>query len=478
MNGTRVSRNVFKLFLSVTAAALLTLCIVMLVGCGKKSTGASPSGETYYLYDEDDDTFDEREKIFIDGEKCVISIEGEENMKDLNVDGKIEYGENDSITGSCGMIVTKLSDILSKEGLEDLYKELGVSSFEMKSEANIKLEFEGKKFNNVVVVTKQSMTIRGFEGLLSGLNGYDSSEEREVYCIKGQTPDYSMPIAFDFNGGTLNGEDGTTIKTDRDGKLVFPEGTPQKDGYIFSGYSYFKDGVTLNEGIKVDYPESKVYAVWRKMVFVTYNVNSSEYKINSESVVGVAQITRVIPPEVVPIVSDPTTKFKGWYSSEEGYIDFDFGFFVEENCELEAKWYSASDVKDYNDNIHTNYYGYITDKRNRVFVHFREKTFCEDDLGVYGGCLWKFTLYGVKNGQKDASVVYGSTDGFKTTDPSGMICVTDTLQGYKGGDAYLEIKDGNEVKGGFIVSGSDFDSDKGTHIFVDEYNMTTYRTRW
>ncbi len=475
MKSTRACGNVFKLFLSVTAAVLTALCMTLVIGCGKKSS--TVRGETFYLYDMEDGTFDEREKIFIDGEKCVISVEGEDGLKDLNIDGKVKYGENGKITGSCGMIVTKLSDILSQEGLEELYDDLGVSSFEMKSEANIKLEFEGKKFNNVVVTTKQSMTIRGFEGLLSGLNGSESSTEREVYCLKDQTPDLSVNIKVDFNGGTLDGKTSITYKTDEKGKLDLSDIKPTRDGYLLVGYmANNNEYYTFWEyGSNED---ATIAAVWRPMVYVTYNINSSEYKIDGESVVGVASGERVFPPEIVPIVGNPTTRFKGWYLSNDRCVDLYFGLFVSDNFELNAKWYSASDVKEYNDSIHTRDYGWVSDKSNKVLVHFKEKAFNEDDLGNYGGCSWKFTLYGVKNGQKDESVVYGTTSGFETTDPSGKICVTEALKGYKGGDAYLEVKDRQDVKGGFIILSSDFDLVKGTHIFVDESNPNAYRTRW
>ncbi len=478
MNGTRVSRNVFKLFLSVAAAALLTLCVVMLVGCGKKSTGAPPSGETYYLYDEEDGTFDEREKIFIDGEKCVISVEGVEGMKNLDVDGKIEYGEGNSITGSCGMIVSKLSDILSKEGLEELYDDLGVSSFEMKSEANIKLEFEGWKLNNFVVVTKQSFVIKGFEGLLSGLNCNDSSDDIEVYCIKGQTPDRSVPITFDFDGGTLNGKSSVVIYTDSDGKYTFPEGTPQRDGYVFRHYMTrhgilaLKDGDTAiwsNGAISDD-----VIAIWAERVVVTLDINSSEYKVDGDSVLITGKNMLVNIPTVVPVVADPTTRFKGWYCDSE--IMFDVMEQFESDITITAEWYDANKVNSYNNSLHSKSFN----KKDSIIVHFRPTFYNENDMGGYGGSIYTFNLYGMTNGVKDSSKKYG-TDGGSLwhSDESGRIQIIENVySAFSGKDElYLEILEWSEVIGGFKINKSDFDR-QGTHIFIDENNAITYRTRW
>ena len=466
-----------KIVLTVLAAAILSLCAFVFVGCGKKPT--RESGDTYCLYDEDDGTFDERESIHIDGEKCTIKSKGEDGMKDLTVDGKVLCDDKGGVRGSCGMIVTKLSDFMSEEGLEEFYDDLGVTSFDFEFTANIKFEFLGKRINNVLIVNSQSMKISGFTGLLSGMNGTQSTTEREVYCKKGETPDYSVPVTYDFNGGTLDGKSSVVVNTDKDGYYVFPQGMPTRDGYVFKRYET-EHGSSVDEEDRAywsDYtPIDELKAVWTKSITLTFDVNSSEYAVEGGNTLTVGENMLVELPRVVPAVPNTTTVFKGWhFGNVEATVPPQYRFTY--SVTLTALYYDAQFVSDYNSTLNARSYRYWRPTPGSLTVHFRENDYSPNEIDWYGGTSWNFTAYAVSNGNKVPSVRYGGTGNSFWNDESGMICHIDSLDGYSGGDIYLEVTYSGEVKSGMVIRAADIDPN-GAHVFIDESNIIVYRTKW
>lgn len=459
----------------IVLAAIIALCAVLLVGCNKD---AGVSGETYYLYDENEEKFDYSEYVYIDGEKCTIHVKGEDGMKDLNIDGNVTYEDN-KVSGSGGIIVTKLSDFLAKDGLNDLYEELGVTKLDMDFTANIKCEFTGTKYSNAIVVTSQSMTIRGFTGLLSMFNGTQSSSQREVYCKKGQTPDFSVNVTIDCNGGTLGGKSTVVMRTDKTGRLELSDIKPTRDGYIFDGFTTIQDFdgyVFRDDFLKVD-EDKTIYAHWRETVKITYDINSTEYKVDGDSVIRVGKGINTDRPKIVPIVANPTTRFKAWYVGTELCFKWSStGEDFYEDTTVKAEWYTASEVAAYNSTLTDFWF------MSNFIIHYMPKNFSIRDIGNNGGSSYSFKIYSVQDGQK--GYYWGDSSGtLFDTDKSGQLFRISNVDPAYDGDVYLEINSYYTDKplGSVIIPKSDLGIDghpNVTHIFLDANDLTTYRTTW
>lgn len=473
----------------IVLAAAIMLCAAILAACSKDAggTGNKPGGtpdnkpsathgSTYYLYNEADRTYDEHETIFIDGEKCSVHISGEDGMKDLDIDGTLTYDGN-KISGNCGIIVTKLSDFLDDDGLKDFYDELGVTKLDLEFSANIKCEFEGIKYSNNVVVTKQTMKIQGFTGILSMLNMSQSSSTREVYCKKGETPDYSVKITLDCNGGTYNGKSTVVMRTDMDGWFEYKGIKPTREGYAFYGFARSQDGSHSVVFDRVRYEfDTTIYAQWRELINVTVDINSSEYRLEGDSViqVGKGMYLSVEKLRIVPTVDNPTTRFKGWYDGETlCFKRLNFAEYFQQDVSLKAEWYTASEVNNYNNKLSD--FGSSYD----FVIHFLPKHFCVECIGHNGSVGLDISIYSVKNGQKD--VLLGRRDVYDDTDRTGYIIPIRFSDRTYRGDVCIQISSFGTFVCDVMIPQSDltvYGDHYHTHIFLDEADLTTYRTKW
>lgn len=352
-----------KKLLTLFWAIALAVCCMGLVACGKD---AGATDTKYYLYDSETESYDYDNYIDISGDKCVVGIKDDDGGKALTLDGTFEKKEDNTFSIECSYKIKSLSDILTDKDIDELKEDLGLKNFEVEFDAQVTFSASGKMYNNTLKVTKSGAKISGFKGLLAGLNGTMSDSSNDIFCQKGSKPDYSVTITFDLKGGNIGGKETVTVRTDRDGGIVFPSETPVRDGYEFIGYSWWPDFYhEVVEGAKQD-EDRTLYVSWKKICTVTYEINSTEYKINGESVYHILEGNEDYPyPEIIKTVANPTTRFMGWFIGDKqivvGSYRIDFDDRVRGDCTLTARWYTKEQVDDYNNSLDwgTNDYLYV-----------------------------------------------------------------------------------------------------------------------
>ena len=84
-------------------------------------------------------------------------------------------------------------------------------------------------------------------------------------------------ITFDANGGTVNGVDSVTRRTDENGKLEDIPTEPVKQGQIFNGWYLTPDADPADKVLpgRIFHVDTTVYATWRDKVeyYVTFDAN-------------------------------------------------------------------------------------------------------------------------------------------------------------------------------------------------------------
>jgi len=222
---------------------------------------------------------------------------------------------------------------------------------------------------------------------------------------------------------TFNTDIGTkieSVKTEKGGKVVYPDEIPNKENFIFNGW--ILDGKLLLEGTIID-KDIEVKASWADKGYDYYNVVYSPGNGYNDINILVEKNQRITEP-IIPIVKDK--EFKGWYS-ENGKFDFDAR--INNNIVLHAKW---DDNACLNDSFTTE----NDECKKQISLSPTKKYSCEDDWELVNDNCVKPELTGKSI---DATPNYTCGDGYVL---NGSKCskevVTELTKNYNCSNGWLE----------------------------------------
>lgn len=500
----RVDSTVITKYSSLVPQPSVTTDITVRYYCkkGSKPIEQPPerpvAAKNYFLYNANDKTYDETEYVKLDGDKFTVHFEkGVERIKPLTLVGEVTELNGSNFKAECVMDIKDLSDYMTDRAESEFYSSLGYAPSGIEFFAKLKVECNGYVYDNAIRVQHLEVKIYGFTGMFSKLNmnkALHSSNiyDMTVYCQKGATPDYSVNVTFDMDGGTLDGRDKIVIRTDGNGKLTLPSGTPTKQDLGFLEYCYktenglggkVKDGVTL-------YGDTAIAVHWMPYVTITYDINSDEYKFvnDGDRVIKVLAGTRIGRfPQLTAKVGSPKTRFKGWFYDNAEINPAVLVSDKNTNVTYTAQWHSEQTVKSFNSNL----VGGYRYQAYQVNIHFIPQFYEEDHDGWYGGgseCYIRLEKDGKPDSEKrySLSTVYYDISGYfypmEIGIPRDYVAFNPTTGELLGSERvdfrnkkyYIEFK---QSDGTFItfyvdplVNLEQFNHDGYYHIFLHEFS--------
>lgn len=502
----RIDSTVFTTYSDFVDDPIVTTDTEVMYYCkkGSKPTFAPPEETAtndgkYYLYDKTEQTYDVTEYIMLVGDKLVVHFEqGIERMKPLTIVGNVTERNGSVFDAECEMDIKSLNDYMTDRAANEFYSSIGYAPSGIEFYAKLKLVCSGYIYDNAVRLKTLIAKIEGFTGVFNKLNMSKSIRgSNTVYCPKDEIPDYSVKVTFDMDGGTLNGKSKIVVRTDSDGKLTLPSGTPAKQGVGFLEYCYKTEnglGGKVNDGVILNC-ETTVLAHWMPYVTITYKLNSDEYTFADGSA-GVQKVlagTRINKfPMLAAKVQNPKMRFKGWFTQSTD-VQIDPSKTVsDENLNLVyvAQWHSEQTVASYNDQLNISYPGGYSGryKQGQLHIHFVPQYYKESH--AYGGGS-DCTIRLEKNGKPDtekryelSSVYYDISGYYYTFDFSATknYWVTNPITGewlnsedrdFKDVNFYIEFKQTNGTRLTYYFKQSDLEKYNHNgyyHLFLHEYS--------
>lgn len=189
------------------------------------------------------------------------------------------------------------------------------------------------------------------ETRLSLLYAYSSDTTVYAYWTNkngdGDTDDPNTPplermqclITFDANGGTVNGVNSVTRRTDETGKLEDIPTEPVKQGQIFNGWYLTPDADSADKVLpgRIFNVDTTVYATWRDKIEYTVTFDANGGTVNGKDLVVLKTDEDGFIPDF-PVHEREGYAFRGWYENfEEPYGKQYYSSFTEDTT-VYAKW--------------------------------------------------------------------------------------------------------------------------------------------
>ncbi|MDE6293026.1 MAG: hypothetical protein K2L88_00185, partial [Clostridiales bacterium] len=227
----------------------------------------------------------------------------------------------------------------------DMEEEMGVKNFEVTFDAKINFSCSGLKYKNALRGYGPTIVTSGFKGVFAFLNTSMTEYGTEIYCQKGSKPDFSVKLTYDMNGGELDGKTVVTLMSDSDGKIVLPEGKPERESCEFLYYRVDKGYQVVNTSMRFDC-DTTIKAQYKGLFKVTFDANSTEYEVSEDTKQFTIDEYSTCPiPKLVKKSTAPKTRFKGWYIGDKQV--FPGKTEIESHSVITAQWYSQKEVNDY-----------------------------------------------------------------------------------------------------------------------------------
>ena len=282
-----------------------------------------------------DDVLVESDKSFKKG-KATITIDDENLATAANLlghtfqDGRIirKADDNAPYVGF-GRIVMKLVNNVRKYKVEFLYKvKFGEPSVENQTKGE-DIEFDTMELEGVITAL--------LNGNWSTAKEFDNKDDAKTYLESLMTAPASVTLTYDANTGTgtipvVTGYAGVPI--------VLSDGTGlTKTGYRFLGWGTTSSTTTPDITSPYTITENKtIYAVWKQIVTLTYNVNGGTGTIPAVTVDAGSSITLSDGTGLTA----PTGKvFGGWATASDSTTAVTSPYTISENKTLYAIWNNA-----------------------------------------------------------------------------------------------------------------------------------------
>ncbi len=235
-------------------------------------------------------------------------------------------------------------------------------------------------------------------------------------------------VKYNTLGGTIIHES----KTNKQGELILPNKSPEKDNKIFNGWKY-DDRFIFNNTLIDKNIELK--ADWLDKGYEYVQVIFSPGDGFDDLVVYVEKNQRVLEP-IIPLKKN--SSFEAWYLGND---EFDFNSRIEENIVLIGKWDTSSFIYSKDDKY------YCFDKSFKIVDgKCSKKLEIKSDIDYYCEEGWELTkdnqcmMIDTSTASIDATPIYACPDGYQlnndkcsknvTTTPStNYYCARGTLQG-------------------------------------------------